>query len=222
MSSRSIGLPDDIWAYLCQTGVRESDVARRLRDKTQTMLSVANMQIAPEQGQFLAFLAKLIGAKKAVEVGTFTGYSALCVADAMGADGRLIACDVSDEWTQIGRQAWAEAGVAERIDLHIRPALETLANLIEDGHRNTVDMALIDADKQNYSAYYDHLLQLVRPGGLIIVDNVLWSGAVADPSVSDPSTEAIRTLNQKIVQDDRVDVSMVPIGDGMTLVRRIG
>jgi caffeoyl-CoA O-methyltransferase len=179
------------------------------------------MQMAPEQGQFLALLAKLIGARRAIEVGVFTGYSALAVALALPEDGRLLACDVSDEWTAIGRRYWQAAGVVHKIELRIAPAQETLAPLAADRRQHdSFDFAFIDADKNNYDAYYELCLQLVRPGGLIIVDNVLWNGAVIDPERQDEDTLAIRALNEKICSDSRVDLSLVPIGDGMTVARK--
>lgn len=178
------------------------------------------MQISPEQGQFMAFLARLTGARRVVEVGTFTGYSALTVALALPADGRLVACDVSAEWTAIGRRYWEEAGVADKIDMRLAPALETLDALLTDGHADTFDMAFIDADKENYGAYYERCLRLIRPGGLIMVDNVLWGGSVADPDRDDGDTNAIRALNRALRDDDRVDFSLVPIGDGLSLARK--
>lgn len=178
------------------------------------------MQIAPDQGQFMALLIQLIGAKKALEVGVFTGYSSLCIALALPSDGKLIACDISEEYTSIAKRYWKKACVTDRIDLRIAPALETLDQLLADGQANTFDFAFIDADKENYSNYYERALQLVRPGGLIAVDNVLWGGAVADPSVQDESTQAIRAFNQKLQWDERVSLSLVTIADGLTLAMK--
>lgn len=168
----------------------------------------------------MGFLARLTGAKWAIEVGTFTGYSALSVVQAMGSDGRLIACDVSPEWTSMARQAWESAGIASQIDLRLAPAVETLDGLLKEGRNDSFDMAFIDADKENYPIYYDRLMQLVRPGGLILADNVLWDGAVADPENQSASTKAIRAFNALVHRDERVDMSLVPIGDGLTLIRR--
>jgi caffeoyl-CoA O-methyltransferase len=179
------------------------------------------MQIGAEQGQFMSLLVRLIGAKRTLEVGTFTGYSALTVALALPADGQVIACDVSEEWTSIGRRYWQRAGVAHKIDLRIAPGNETLAKLVADhSQHNSFDFAFIDADKSNYGSYYEYCIQLVRPGGLIAVDNVLWSGGVIDPSDQRPDTLAIRALNAKLHDDERVDVSLVPIGDGLMLARK--
>ena len=178
------------------------------------------MQLSPEQGQLLAFLVELTGAGKAIEVGTFTGYSALCVASALPNDGKLVACDISKEWTAIALRYWQEAGVEDKIDLRIAPAIDTLKDLVDSGEADSFDFALIDADKENYTRYYEKVLELLRVGGLMLVDNVLWGGKVADPTNSDDSTVAIRTFNQKVHQDDRVFLSMLPVGDGMTLVRK--
>ena len=178
------------------------------------------MQIAPEQGQFMALLVELIGARRIIEIGTFTGYSALCMAEAMPVDGRLICCDLSEEWTGIARGFWREAGVAERIDLRLAPALETLDALLAQGGEGQFDMAFIDADKGNYTRYFDRCLTLVRPGGLILFDNTLWDGRVADPDDQDEDTRAIRALNDRLLGDQRVTLSLVPIGDGLTLARK--
>lgn len=219
MSHRSLIFDDALYAYLAGTGGREPEIAARLRDRTAGMPH-AGMQISPDQGNIMAFLVELLGVRRAVEVGTFTGYSALRMAMAMPDDGRLTCCDVSDEYTSIGRPFWEEAGVADRIDLRLAPATETLQAMIDGGESGTVDLVFIDADKTNYDAYYEAALVLVRPGGLILVDNVLWSGAVADPSERSESTEAIRALNTKIRDDARVSMAMLGIGDGLTMVRR--
>jgi predicted O-methyltransferase YrrM len=219
MSRTSIGLDERLNAYVVTCGEAEQPAAARLREKTAAM-PMAGMQIAAEQGQFLAFLAKTVGARHALEVGTFTGYSALWVALALPDDGKLVACDVSEEWTAIGRPYWQEAGVADRIDLRLGPAAETLKRLEQDGWRDGFDFAFIDADKGGYDGYYESGLRLVRAGGVMVFDNMLWSGEVADPSVRDASTENIRKLNAKIAADPRVDKVMLPIGDGMLTVRR--
>ncbi len=180
----------------------------------------ANMQVGPEQGQFMALLVELIGARNALEVGTFTGYSALAVALALPEDGRLVACDVSEEWTAIGRRYWEEAGVAHKIDLRLAPALETLDALLAEGRAGTFDFAFIDADKEGYDAYYERALELTRAGGLVVLDNTLWRGDVADPTISDVDTDAIRAINTKLAGDERVTLSLLPVGDGLTLARK--
>lgn len=220
MSPRTIDMSDGLYSYLLEFGVRESPEARQLRAQTQAMQGPSGMQISPEQGQFMGFLARLTGAKWAIEVGTFTGYSALSVVQGMGSDGRLIACDVSPEWTSMAKQAWENAGIASQIDLRLAPAVETLDGLLKEGRNDSFDIAFIDADKENYPIYYDRLMQLVRPGGLILADNVLWDGAVADPENQSASTKAIRAFNAQVHRDERVDMSLVPIGDGLTLIRR--
>ena len=221
MSSRSIGLSDKVQDYLIANSLRESPLQRQLRDETASALGgSAGMQIAPEQGQFMALMAKLIGARLAVEIGTFTGYSALAVAQALPPDGRLIACDISADWTAIGRRYWAEAGIADRIDLRLGPATETLAALRTSADAGQFDLAFIDADKGNYLRYFEDCLALLRPGGLIMIDNVLWSGSVADPTKADADTVAIRRLNAALHKDERIDLSLVPIGDGLTLARK--
>ena len=220
MTNKSLGLSDRLYDYLVAVSVREPDVLTQLRQETASH-PMSQMQIAPEQGQFMALLIQLLGAKKTLEIGVFTGYSALVVALALPEDGRVVACDVSEEYTAIARRYWAQAGVAHKIDLRIAPALETLDQLLAAGEANTFDFAFIDADKSGYDAYYERSLALVRSGGLIAIDNVLWSGRVADPAVTDNRTEKIRALNQKLHGDDRVSLSLVPIGDGLTLARKI-
>ena len=200
-----------------RVGVREPEALRRIRERTAP-LAQHGMQIAPEQGAFMALLVRAMGARRCLEVGTFTGYSSTAVALAMPSDGQLVCCDVSREWTDMARQAWADAGVADRIELRLGPAVETLDQLLADGSAGSFDFAFIDADKPNYDGYVERALQLVRPGGLIAIDNVLWSGRVADASVEDESTNAIRSLNEKLAADQRVDLAMVPIGDGLTLL----
>lgn len=219
MTRRTEALTDELYDYLLRVSVREPDVLRELREETSTM-ERAQMQIGPEQGQFMALLVELIGARNTLEIGTFTDYSALAVALALPDDGKVVACDVSEEWTSVGRRYWAKAGVAKKIDLRLAPAVETLERLLADGRRDAFDFAFIDADKESYDAYYERCLQLVRPGGVIAVDNVLWSGKVIDPSVTDADTEAIRRFNAKLASDERVSLSLVPIGDGLTLARR--
>jgi len=219
MSRRSIEMTDALYAYLLENSLRETDILRRLREETAG-LPGAGMQIAPEQGQFMALLAELIGARHCLEIGTFTGYSALAVALALPPEGRLIACDVNEETTAVARRYWQEAGVAGKIDLRLAPALETLDALLADGAAGRFDFAFIDADKSNYEAYYERCLDLLRDGGLIAVDNVLWGGAVTNPAPGDSDTRAIRALNAKIASDQRVSCSMLPLGDGLTLVRK--
>ena len=220
MSNRTIGLSDAVYDYLLRKSLREPELLRRLREETARLTEWAGMQIAPEQGQFMALLVRLIGARRAIEIGTFTGYSALAVALAMPEDGRLLCCDVSKEFTDMARRYWAEGGVAGRIELRLQPALKTLDELLAGGAAGSFDFAFIDADKGNYDGYYERALALLRPGGLLAIDNVLWNGAVADPAADDPNTAAIRRLNDKIHADRRVAISLVPIGDGLTLARK--
>ncbi len=219
MSHRSINLDDRLYDYFVDVSVRDSDVLRRLREETAA-LPESQMQVSPEQGQLMALLVKLIGARRAIEVGTFTGYSALCVAMALPANGKLVACDVSEDWTGIARRYWQEAGVADKITLRIGKAIASLDALIAGGDTGSFDFAFIDADKKNYDGYYERMLTLLRPNGLLAIDNVLWSGRVVDPDLNDPATRAICELNIKIRDDSRVDMSLVPIGDGLTLVRK--
>ncbi|MFZ2209437.1 MAG: class I SAM-dependent methyltransferase [Porticoccaceae bacterium] len=219
MSNQSIQLTPELYTYLLAVSLRESDLLHELRDHTRRMPE-ARMQIAPEQGQFMTLLARLLGARQALEIGVFTGYSALCVASALPADGRLIACDISAEYTRIAREYWARAGVADRIDLRLAPASETLARLLAEGAAGSFDLAFIDADKTGYADYYEQCLALLRPGGLIVVDNVLWNGRVLDAATADEDTRAIRAFNRRIHKDARVDLSLVPIGDGLSLLRK--
>lgn len=220
MSRRTIQMTDHLHDYILATAVREHPVQRKLRAATAELGGPAGMQIAPEQGALMRLLVELTGTRRMIEVGTFTGYSALSCALAMPPDGRLVACDVSAEWTAIARRHWAEAGMADRIDLRLGPALATLDGLLSEGCADGFDMAFIDADKENYDGYYERCLRLVRPGGLIMADNTLWNGSVADPGDQRPATAALRAFNEKLGRDDRVTVSMVPIGDGLTLARR--
>lgn len=219
MSRSSLGLPDTVQDYLRQVGVRESAVLAELREKTAQM-EMARMQISPEQGAFMALLVQLIGAKRCLEVGTFTGYSALAVAEVLPTDGQIVAMDISEEWTDMGREAWVKAGLESKVDLRIAPAADTLQSLIDAGESGTYDFAFIDADKTGYDTYYERCLTLLRPGGLITVDNVLWSGSVADESNQTEDTQALRALNKKINTDDRVDAMLCPIGDGLYLARK--
>ncbi len=220
MSSRTLSMTDSLHAYLVDVSVKETDVMRRLRETTAEM-PMARMQISPEQGALMGWLTSLLGVSRAIEVGTFTGYSALAVASAMPAGGRLVCCDVSEEYTSVGKPFWEEAGVASKIDLRIAPASDTLGALIEEGGAGTYDFAFIDADKGGYDTYYERCLTLLRPGGVIAVDNVLWGGAVADPENTEDSTVALRALNAKIKDDPRVSAVMLPIGDGLTLARKL-
>lgn len=219
MSNRTISLDDHLYGYLLDHSLRESEPLRRLREQTLGH-PWARMQIAPEQGQFMALLVELMDARRIIEVGTFTGYSALCMAQSMAADGQLICCDINSEWTDIGRPYWEAAGVAGRIDLRIAPALETLDGLLAEGQADCFDMAFIDADKVNYGNYYERCLALLRSGGLLMFDNVLWGGSVADDSDNEPDTQAIRALNDRLHHDPAISLSMVPIGDGLTLARK--
>lgn len=219
MSDFTLDLTPEVYQYLLKHSLREPEVLKKLREQTHTM-SMAQMQISPEQGQFMQLLMQLINAKKTLDIGTFTGYSALSVALSLPADGKVVACDINGEWTKIAKKYWDLAQVANKIDLRLAPAVETLENLIDQGESETFDFAFIDADKRNYSNYYELSLKLLRPGGLIAVDNVLWSGAVADPEIQDADTKAIRELNTQIHHDKRVDISMLPIGDGLTLARK--
>jgi predicted O-methyltransferase YrrM len=219
MSRRSIVLTDALYEYLLSVSLREPELLARLRQETARQ-EMARMQISPEQGQFMFLLLRLIGATRCLEIGVFTGYSSLVTALALPEDGRIVACDVSEEWTAVARRYWREAGVEPKIDLRIAPALETLDRLVEAGETGRFDFAFIDADKESYLSYYERVLQLLRPGGLLAVDNVLWSGRVADPEVSDADTAALRHFNESLHRDERIDLSLVPIGDGLTLARK--
>ena len=219
MSRRSIVLTDALYEYLLSVSLREPELLARLRQETARQ-EMARMQISPEQGQFMFLLLRLIGATRCLEIGVFTGYSSLVTALALPEDGRIVACDVSEEWTAVARRYWRQAGVESKIDLRIAPALETLDRLVEAGETGRFDFAFIDADKESYLSYYERVLQLLRPGGLLAVDNVLWSGRVADPEVSDADTAALRHFNESLHRDERIDLSLVPIGDGLTLARK--
>ena len=219
MTNRSISLTDSLYEYLLSVSLREPDLLRRLREETAALPN-ARMQIAPEQGQFMALLVRLMGARRCLEVGVFTGYSSLAVALALPDDGRIVTCDVSEEWTSVARRYWSEAGVTHKIDLRLAPALETLQRLRAAGEAGSFDFAFLDADKENYRRYYEHALELVRPGGLIVADNTLWSGRVADPANTEATTVELRRFNARLLADERVDLSVLPIGDGLTLARK--
>lgn len=221
MSSRTLNLDESVYAYLLSNIHPETPVLRELRETTRETLSMYAMQISPEQGAFMALLCRVLNACLALEVGTFTGYSALAVAQVLPEDGKLITCDVSKEWTDIGREYWTKAGVFDKIDLRLAPATETLSHLLDEIGEETVDFAFIDADKTNYDDYYELCLKLIRPGGLIAIDNVLWGGRTADLTATDNSTVALRNLNSKVRQDDRVFATMLPVGDGLTLVQKL-
>ena len=205
--------------YLLTSSLRETELLAQLREETQTMLG-AIMQIPPEQGQFMSFLVKLIDARRAIEVGVFTGYSTLAVAQALPEDGEIIACDISKEFTDVGKRYWQQAGVDHKVDLRLAPAVETLDALLADNQHETFDFVFIDADKVNYQQYYEQSLKLVRKGGMIAIDNVLWFGKVADPKQQDADTKAIRALNEFLLTDERVDLTLLPIADGLTLLRK--
>ncbi len=221
MSNKTLPLSDALYDYLLSVSLREFPLLRRLREETAGD-SMARMQIAPEQGQFMAMLTELLGARRALEIGVYTGYSALCVASALPEDGELIACDVSEEWTAVARRYWKEAGVMGKIDLRLAPAIETLESLLAEGQAGRFDLAFIDADKAEYTAYYERSLALLRPGGLIMVDNTLWGGEVINADDHSEDTEAIRAFNTMVQADERVSLSLVPIGDGLTLARKRG
>lgn len=219
MASRNAFLPEAIQQYIIETTLRDLPVLRDLREET-AKLPNAGMQTGADQVQLLQLLVRAIGARRCIEVGVFTGYSALGVALALPDDGRILACDVSEEYTAIGRRYWARAGVAHKIDLRLAPAVRTLDEAIRGGESGSFDFAYIDADKSGYDGYYERVLQLLRPGGLITIDNVLWSGEVVHAGAIDPDTAALRALNEKIGKDERVDASLVPIGDGLLIVRK--
>jgi len=214
--SKAVQLTEELYQYLWSSMNREPPILQRLREET-AVLPMAAMQIAPDQGQFMALLAKLMGVRRALEIGTFTGYSALALALALPRDARIVCCDLSREWTDIARRYWREAGVAEQIDLVLGPALATLDRLLGEGAADSFDLAFIDADKANYRDYFERSLALVRPGGLIMIDNVLWGGAVIDRQRDDADTAAIRALNASLRLDDRIDIAMLPVADGLTL-----
>ena len=214
---KSFHLSAEIHEYIVAHGTPPDDVQRGLIEETSKLGGISIMQIAPEQGAFMTLFARAIGARRAIEIGTFTGYSALCLARGLPDDGRLICCDISDEWASIGRPYWEKAGVAHKIDLRIAPALETLKALSDEG---TYDLAFIDADKPGYAGYFEELMRLLRPGGTILCDNVLWMGSVVDPSADDENTQAIRAFNDLVAADPRVDTAMLAVSDGLTLLRK--
>ncbi len=220
MSNKTLSLTNALYAYLVEHSVREPEILQRLRAETAKD-SMSMMQIGPEQGQFMKLLVRLMGAKNCLEVGVFTGYSSLAVALVLPADGHIVACDVSEKWTAIARKYWAEAGVADRIDLRIAPALATLDGLIASGKSGSFDFAFIDADKTNYLGYYERALTLVRRGGLIAVDNTLWGGQVIDKKAKSDDTQAIRQFNDRLRDDLRIHLSLLPIGDGLTLALKL-
>jgi predicted O-methyltransferase YrrM len=216
MTNKIVQMSDTLYEYILSVSLREPPILRRLREETSGHPR-ATMQISPEQGQFMSVLIQVMGARRTLEVGVFTGYSALTVALALPLEGRIVACDVSEEWTAMARRYWQEAGVDHKIDLRLAPALETLDDLLARGQAGSFDFAFIDADKGNYDGYYERTLELLRPGGLMAIDNVLWSGRVADPDERDEDTVALRALNEKIHRDERVTPSLLPIADGLTL-----
>lgn len=219
MPSKYISLDQQLYNYVLASSLRESPDLVQLREETAS-LPMAVMQIAPEQGQFMALLIKLLGAKRAIEIGVYTGYSALAVAAALPDDGLLIACDIDAETTAIAQRYWQQAGVAEKIDLRLAPAIETLQALVDEGQADSFDFAFIDADKTGYRDYYELCLALLRPGGLIVVDNVLWGGAVLDAQTDDDDTQAIRRFNAQLRDDQRVELSLLPVADGVSLIRK--
>ena len=216
MSNRTIEMNDALYGYLLHASLREPPLLKRLREETARHPR-ATMQISPEQGQFMALLARLMGARRCIEVGVFTGYSSLSVALVLPADGYILACDVSEEFTTVARRYWKEAGVERKIELKLAPALETLDTRLQAGEAASYDLAFIDADKSNYDGYYERILKLLRPGGLVLVDNVLWDGAVIDKQDQTEDTVAIRAFNEKLKKDERIALSMLPVGDGLTL-----
>ena len=220
MSRSTLNLSSEVYQYLLDVSLREPDILRRLREETATH-PAGKMQIAPEQGQFMALLARLMGARRVIELGVFTGYSALAVALALPDGGCLVACDINSEYTSIAERFWQEAHVTDKIDLRIAPAADTLARMLDDGEEGTYDMAFIDADKALYDVYYELTLRLIRHGGLIILDNVFRGGAAAGPPSDNPDTAAIQRLNAKLLRDTRVHLSMIPVGDGLTLALKI-
>jgi predicted O-methyltransferase YrrM len=217
--SRYFPIDERSYRYILSTSVREPEVARRLREETQ-QLENAQMQIGPDQGQFMQLLVQVLRAQKTLEVGVFTGYSALWVAMGLPNDGRITACDISADYTSVARRYWKQAGVDQKIDLRLGPALETLDELVKAGQAGSFDFAFIDADKTNYENYYERTLQLLRVGGLIAIDNTIWSGRVADPNEQDADTVAIRQLNEKLFRDERITLSMLTVGDGLTLAMK--
>jgi len=220
MSRTTLKLTDDVYTYLLSVSLRETDVQRELREATATH-PLAMMQIAPEQGQFMALLVRLMKAERIIEIGVFTGYSTLCMAQALPDGGRIIACDIDAKSTRTARQYWEKAKVADRIDLRLQPAISTLDELLAGGRKGWFDFAFLDAEKTEYADYYERVLELLRPGGLVVIDNVLWSGRPADETVQDRDTLAIRRFNRHLSEDRRVCISMLPLGDGVTLALKL-
>lgn len=216
MANKTLNMSDELYDYLQKVSLREPEVLKKLRDATENE-ELSNMRSAPEQGQFMAMLLRLIGARRVIEVGTFTGYATLWMAQALPEDGEIITCDVSEQWTFLAHRFWETAGVLPKVRLELRPALETLDMLLKQGEEEAFDFAFIDADKVNYGDYFDRCLKLIRSGGLIAVDNVLWGGRVIDDSDEEESTQAIRAFNLKLINDSRIDLSMLPLADGLTL-----
>jgi len=216
MSNKTLDINDTLLDYIIKTGVNESDLKKRLRDETKT-LEMGKMQIAPEQGAFMGFIANLIGAKSYLEIGVFTGYSMLSVVGAMGKDSSAVGCDLSAEWTDIAKRYWVEAGIENQVNLYVDKAENSLVRLDE----SSFDLAFIDADKSNYDLYYEECLRLLKPNALLMIDNIFWGGTVANAKIVDADTTAIRALNEKIMQDTRVQASMLTIGDGLMLVRKL-
>jgi caffeoyl-CoA O-methyltransferase len=221
LGNRTLSIDDRVYDYLLSVSLKESDLLAQLREETAG-IKFSEMQIAPEQGQFMAMLVKLMGARRALEIGTFTGYSSVVIATALPEDGELVCCDDSEEWTSMARKYWQQAGLEDRINFKLGDASKTLRAMIDEGREGTFDFIFIDADKQNYPLYYELSLKLLRAGGLIAVDNTLWSGDVADPGNDEPGTRAIRRFNEMLKQDERVEISLVTIGDGLTLVYKPG
>lgn len=219
MTYGSLALDDTVYEYLLTVSLRENDILRRLREETSTFPN-PNMQISPDQGQFMAMLVRILQARHIIEVGVFTGYSSLWMAGAMPDDGRLVACDINEEYTNVARRYWREAGVERKIELRLAPAIETLDALLREGGESRYDLVFLDAIKTEYRDYYERSLRLVRPGGLILIDNVLWSGKVADIQVDDDATRALRELNAFLHRDERIDINMLPVADGLTLCRK--
>jgi predicted O-methyltransferase YrrM len=221
LSNRTLSIDDRVYDYLLSVSLKESELLTQLREETAG-IEFSEMQIAPEQGQFMALLVKLMGARRALEIGTFTGYSSVVIASALPEDGELVCCDDSEEWTSMARKYWQQAGLEDRINFKLGDASRTLQAMIDEGREGTFDFIFIDADKQNYPLYYELSLKLLRAGGLIAVDNTLWSGDVADPGNDEPGTRAIRRFNEMLRHDERVEISLVTIGDGLTLVHKPG
>ncbi len=221
MSTRPTPLDDRLWDYLCRVSLREHPLLAALREETARMPD-RECQISPEQGQFMALLVRLLAARRVLEIGTFTGYSALAMALAMGDDARLVCCDSSEEWTAVARSYWQRAGVAHKVELRLGPALETLERMVSNGERGSFDFAFVDADKTGYRDYYERCLELLRPGGLVVFDNMLWEGKVADPRARDEDTQAIREMNELVSRDPRVASSLLQVGDGVLLAMKLG